>query len=207
MIADAFLWVLNRMPALRRTLWRMFFGLLATRFGNVGWWTLMNYGYADLDCSTKALALEPADDAERYPIALYHHVATLAPVAGCEVLEVGSGRGGGASFVARYLSPARMVGIDLSSQAQQVVSDAALDVRFATYAPQQGYLVIDHASGSPQLLQIDAPRAAARRLRDQVDHWRAECARFAMQTAEERARNRRLRQANEQLRRQVASRS
>ena len=117
MIADAFLWVLNRMPALRRTLWRMFFGLLATRFGNVGWWTLMNYGYADLDCSTKALALEPADDAERYPIALYHHVATLAPVAGCEVLEVGSGRGGGASFVARYLSPARMVGIDLSSQA------------------------------------------------------------------------------------------
>ena len=31
----------------------------------------------------------PADDAERYPIALYHHVATLAPVAGCEVLEVG----------------------------------------------------------------------------------------------------------------------
>lgn len=117
MIADAFLWVLNRTPALRRTLWRMFFGLLATRFGNVGWWTLMNYGYADLDCSTRALALELADDAERYPIALYHHVATLAPVAGCEVLEVGSGRGGGASFVARYLSPARVVGIDLSRQA------------------------------------------------------------------------------------------
>ena len=117
MIADAFLWVLNRTPALRRTLWRMFFGLLATRFGNIGWWTLMNYGYADLDCSTKALALEPADDAERYPIALYHHVATLAPIAGCEVLEVGSGRGGGASFVARYLSPTRVVGLDLSRQA------------------------------------------------------------------------------------------
>ncbi|TAJ90442.1 class I SAM-dependent methyltransferase [Reyranella sp.] len=117
MIADAFLWVLNRTPSLRRTLWRVFFDVLAARFGNVGWWTLMNYGYADLDCSTKALTLDPADDAERYPIALYHHVATLAPIADREVLEIGSGRGGGASFVARYLSPARMVGLDLSRQA------------------------------------------------------------------------------------------
>lgn len=70
----------------------------------------------------------------------------------------------------------QLVEIDLSSQAQQVVSDAALDVRFATYAPQQGYLVIDHASGSPQLLQIDAPRAAARRLRDQVAAVEADAA-------------------------------
>lgn len=54
MIADAFLWVLNRTPSLRRTLWRVFFDVLAARFGNVGWWTLMNYGYADLDCSTKS---------------------------------------------------------------------------------------------------------------------------------------------------------
>lgn len=117
MIADAFLWVLNRTPPLRRTLWRMFFDLLAARFGDVGWWTLMNYGYADPDCSTRALALLPADDDERYPIALYHHVASLAPVAGREVLEVGSGRGGGASYVARYLKPARMVGVDLSGKA------------------------------------------------------------------------------------------
>ncbi len=117
MIADAFLWVLNRTPWLRRALWRMFFDLLASRFRDVGWWTLMNYGYADLDCRTRALALDPADDPERYPIALYHHVATLAPVAGREVLEVGSGRGGGASFIARYLAPARMVGLDLSGEA------------------------------------------------------------------------------------------
>jgi SAM-dependent methyltransferase len=117
MIADAFLWVLNRTPWLRRAMWRMFFDLLASRFRNIGWWTLMNYGYADLDCRTKALALDPADDPERYPIALYHHVATLAPVAGREVLEVGSGRGGGASFIARYLAPARMVGLDLSGEA------------------------------------------------------------------------------------------
>ena len=98
-------------------MWRTFFDLLASRFGDIGWWTLMNYGYADLQADAPPLELLPADEAERYPIALYHHVATLAPVAGHDVLEVGSGRGGGASYVARYLKPAQLVGIDLSGKA------------------------------------------------------------------------------------------
>jgi SAM-dependent methyltransferase len=117
MIADAFLWVLNRTPSLRRTLWRTFFDLLASRFGNIGWWTLMNYGYAEDGGTSRPFDLHPQDEAERYPIALYHHVATLAPLHGRDVLEVGSGRGGGASYVARYLQPRRMVGLDLSGKA------------------------------------------------------------------------------------------
>jgi SAM-dependent methyltransferase len=117
MIADAFLWVLNRTPSLRRAMWRFFFDALAARFGNIGWWTLMNYGYAESDGPTGSFDLQPDDEAERYPIALYRHVATLAPVAGRDVLEIGSGRGGGASYVARYLKPRRMVGIDLSGKA------------------------------------------------------------------------------------------
>jgi hypothetical protein len=114
MIADAFLWVLNRTPSLRRAMWRLFFDALAARFGNIGWWTLMNYGFAELDGTAKTFELQPDDEAERYPIALYRHVATLAPIEGRDVLEIGSGRGGGASYVARYLKPSRMVGIDLS---------------------------------------------------------------------------------------------
>jgi hypothetical protein len=43
MIANAFLWILNRTPALRRALWRALFDLLAVRFRHIGWWTLMNY--------------------------------------------------------------------------------------------------------------------------------------------------------------------
>ena len=69
------------------------------------------------DGTTGSFDLQPDDEAERYPIALYRHVATLAPVAGRDVLEIGSGRGGGASYVARYLKPRRMVGIDLSGKA------------------------------------------------------------------------------------------
>jgi SAM-dependent methyltransferase len=117
MIADTFLWVLNRTPSLRRTLWRAFFDLLAARFRNVDWWTLMNYGYAEAGGHGRPFALHPQDEAERYPIALYRHVATLAPLVGRDVLEVGSGRGGGASYVARYLKPRRMVGLDLSGKA------------------------------------------------------------------------------------------
>ena len=117
MIADGFLWVLNRTPGLRRALWRVFFDLLASRFRDVGWWTLMNYGYAEAGGPIRTFDLQPQDEAERYPIALYRHVATLAPLMGRDVLEVGSGRGGGASFVARYLKPRRMVGLDFSGRA------------------------------------------------------------------------------------------
>jgi SAM-dependent methyltransferase len=117
MIADAFLWVLNRTPSLRRALWRMFFDLLASRFRHISWWTLMNYGYADAGGGVRSFDLHPHEEAERYPIALYRHVATLAPLGGREVLEVGSGRGGGASYVARYLKPRRMVGVDISGRA------------------------------------------------------------------------------------------
>src|SRR5436853_1108557 len=117
MVADAFLWVLNHAPGLRRILWHVFFDLLASRFRDVGWWTLMNYGYAEAGGSGRPFDLHPRDEAERYPIALYRHVATLAPLVGRDVLEVGSGRGGGASFVARYLKPRRMIGLDFSRQA------------------------------------------------------------------------------------------
>jgi SAM-dependent methyltransferase len=117
MVADAFLWVLNRTPSLRRALWRVFFDFLASRFRDIGWWTLMNYGYAEAGGANRTFPLQPQDEAERYPIALYRHVATLAPLSGRDVLEVGSGRGGGASYVARYLKPRRMVGLDLSGKA------------------------------------------------------------------------------------------
>ena len=117
MIADTFLWVLNRTPSLRRALWRAFFDLLAARFRDIGWWTLMNYGYAEAGTPHRPFDLHPQDEAERYPIALYRHVATLAPLVGRDVLEVGSGRGGGASYVARYLRPRRMIGLDLSGRA------------------------------------------------------------------------------------------
>jgi len=75
----------------------------------------MNYGYAELDGTKLDLQGEPEND--RYFIQLYHHVAAAVDLNGKKVLEVGSGRGGGASYVARVMNPSEMVGLDYSANA------------------------------------------------------------------------------------------
>ena len=75
----------------------------------------MNYGFAD--DGPKVLALQPSDEPNRVHIQLYYHVAGAVDLKGKSILEIGSGRGGGASFINRYLHPARVVGVDLSKNA------------------------------------------------------------------------------------------
>jgi ubiquinone/menaquinone biosynthesis C-methylase UbiE len=101
-----------RVPSFKRLLWRSWYDFLARRYRDRQW-TFMNYGYRPPDGETP-LALAPEDEADRSCLQLYHLVAGAVDLAGREVLEVGSGRGGGASFVARYLRPGRMVGADVS---------------------------------------------------------------------------------------------
>jgi len=76
----------------------------------------MNYGWVDLNPAAPSLSLRPEDEANRYSIQLYHRVASAVPLAGADVLEVGSGRGGGASYIMRYLGPRNLVGLDLTPQ-------------------------------------------------------------------------------------------
>ncbi|WP_219908016.1 class I SAM-dependent methyltransferase [Enhygromyxa salina] len=73
----------------------------------------MNYGYLDAQFEAEPLELPEIIDPSRTCIQLYHHVATQTDLVGKDVLEVGCGRGGGASWVAG-LGPRRMVGVDLS---------------------------------------------------------------------------------------------
>lgn len=81
----------------------------------------MNYGYFKKDFHPD---LNPLDETERFPIHLYHHVSTQIPLKGLKVLEVGSGRGGGASYIARYLMPASIIGIDISNNAINLSNDS-----------------------------------------------------------------------------------
>lgn len=78
-------------------------------------WTFMNWGFIDLDPQAAPLELDPALEAERYSVQLYHHVASAVDLTGKDVLEVGSGRGGGAAYIQRYLKPRSMTGIDFSA--------------------------------------------------------------------------------------------
>ena len=105
---------LCRIPGLKKTLWRSWYNYLA-RSRKMPDWCFMNYGYATAGEST--LALAEADESHRHWIQLYHHVAGGIDLEGRTVLEVGSGRGGGASFIKRYLKPAHMIGLDLSKDA------------------------------------------------------------------------------------------
>ncbi len=134
MFAEAFLWMTRRSPRLRRGLFRGLFELLAGRFGDVAWWQYMNYGFAALDEADRLPVLQAEDQPDRYAINLYHHVASQAELRDREVLEVGCGRGGGSSYIARYLKPARMTGVDISKNAiafcRRVHRGSNLDYRF-----------------------------------------------------------------------------
>ena len=77
----------------------------------------MNFGFFSENLH---LDLETQDEVDRYPIHLYHHVASQVDLDGKKVLEVGSGRGGGASYIARYLSPNHVTGIDISATAVEL---------------------------------------------------------------------------------------
>ena len=79
--------------------------------------TFMNYGYSGVDASADEIALNDGEEVNRYCIHLYHHVAAAIDLKGKDVLEVGSGRGGGASYITRYLRPRTMKGIDFSKNA------------------------------------------------------------------------------------------
>lgn len=103
-------------PGFKKLSKLMMYQLMA-RFAPQRDWTFMNYGFASLEDSAAPLALAPEDEPNRYCIQLYHHVASAVHLKGSKVLEVGSGRGGGSSYMKRYLHPLEMVGVDFSRQA------------------------------------------------------------------------------------------
>lgn len=111
-------WLLENSPRLRRLLWRWWYGRLARRFQHREW-TFMNYGFAHA-ASEPELPLTPADEPDRLCIQLYAETVGGLALAGREVVEVGSGRGGGASWLARTHRPARYTGVDFSTDAVQL---------------------------------------------------------------------------------------
>lgn len=103
-------------PAIRRAVTRTWYQYLVglDRDNDM---LFMNYGYVDLDPSAQPLALSARDERYRYCVQLYHHVAGAVDLRGLHVLEVGCGRGGGASYITRALKPRSMLGVDMASNA------------------------------------------------------------------------------------------
>ncbi|MBK8567582.1 MAG: class I SAM-dependent methyltransferase [Saprospiraceae bacterium] len=70
----------------------------------------MNYGFSR---NKNQIRLGENDLKDRYSAQLYDYIARGATIAGKDILEVGSGRGGGLSYVTRYLKPKTATGLDL----------------------------------------------------------------------------------------------
>ncbi len=114
MLAKLFL-DLTEYPWFRRAVWKPIYNHLAKKFPYENW-VFMNYGFDPID-ERERPSLQDADELDRYSIQLYHFLAIQAEIKGKQVLEVGSGRGGGASYIARYLQPASIIGMDLADNA------------------------------------------------------------------------------------------
>jgi ubiquinone/menaquinone biosynthesis C-methylase UbiE len=80
-------------------------------------WTYMNYGYAAIDGYEVIPELDSDDEAYRLSFQLYHHLAAEIDMENKSILEVGSGRGGGASMIKKYHKPKKMIGLDYSGPA------------------------------------------------------------------------------------------
>ncbi len=77
----------------------------------------INYGYASIDDSEEPLQLLSVEEQNRFGIQLYRATVGDVDLSDKDVLEVGCGRGGGTSFIARHLMPRGIVGVDLARKA------------------------------------------------------------------------------------------
>ena len=116
MIDDLFLKLCLISPKIKEIMWRQWYQYLARYYLKKDW-NFMNYGYAPLENQPDILHLDEPNAEDRFCIQLYHHVAGAVDLRNLKVLEVGSGRGGGADYIKRYFKPAKIVGVDFSKNA------------------------------------------------------------------------------------------
>lgn len=112
-------------PKTRKRIWKFIYTLMAW-FWCAPNWRFMNYGY--MPDGEDPFPLDERDEADRAFIGLYHQAVEGLDLSGKSVLEVGCGRGGGSSYIARYYDCARVVGGDFSSSTVSVAKKLNKDV-------------------------------------------------------------------------------
>lgn len=79
-------------------------------------WQFMNYGYIP-NKNEPPVSLPDDPNVQKYPMQMYHYLAAKTEIKGKNVLEVGSGRGGGARYVAESFQPTSYTGMDIAQSA------------------------------------------------------------------------------------------
>lgn len=119
---------------LQKGIWRVWYSVMASRWKD-DQWTFMNYGWLPAP-ESESFALKPEDEADRAFIGLYYYLASLTDLTDKKVLEVGSGRGGGASYLARYYLTTSVTGMDFCNQAVELSRRLHANINGLTF--QQG---------------------------------------------------------------------
>ena len=103
-------------PRLKKFLTRIEYDYIS-RLDTKGQLLFMNYGFVGADSSEMPAQLSSEYEEHRYQVQLYHHVAKAVDWNEADVLEVGSGRGGGSSYLFQSFKPRSFIGVDISEQA------------------------------------------------------------------------------------------
>lgn len=103
-------------PTIEEWLWKRWYQKLAGSYKKKDW-RFMNYGYVPLDNEPLLTLKNEEDEKNRLFIQLYHYALAEIDVKEKKLLEVGSGRGGGADYVTRYLTPSSIIGVDFAKNA------------------------------------------------------------------------------------------
>ena len=111
--ARAFYTVMRLAPSgMRMRMWKGLYQRMARSQTDPNF-RFMNYGFTD----ESELKLSEGDEPDRLFIQLYNMNIRDVEMEGKEALEIGSGRGGGASWIARTYKPKSLLAVDYSAEA------------------------------------------------------------------------------------------
>ena len=101
-----------------------------SRFNSGDDLAFMNHGFAPMRGDPEIIELPASLENDRYAIQLYHVLADTISWRGKHVVEISSGRGGGAAYIFYFFKPETYLGVDLAR--------SAVDHCNETYADRHG---------------------------------------------------------------------
>ena len=113
MITNILKIIFRNFPKIKGKLWKSWYTYLGSKVISPDL-RFMNYGYCSNDFHP---TLSLKDEDERYPIHLYHYLCSKIELENLNVIEVGSGRGGGSDYISRTFNPKKVSAVDISRSA------------------------------------------------------------------------------------------
>ena len=110
------LWAFFKFSWTRKLFFKALYEVLP-RVNGKGDWQFMNYGYSPTEKEESTNKKPLKNKLQQHPLNMYHYLVCCASIRELNLLEVGSGRGGGANYIANNFQPKSIIGLDFSAAA------------------------------------------------------------------------------------------